>query len=71
MTRVVKPDELGRPDESLRELMRRLELSPQEGENTLTHYYCQLHGKRYDYMPSVSLPPHRDWRWTPEPVYCQ
>ena len=37
MTRVVKPDELGRPDESLREQMRKLELSPQEGEDTLTH----------------------------------
>ena len=36
MTRVVKPDELGRPDESLREQMRKLELSPQEGEDTLT-----------------------------------
>ena len=29
MTRVVKPDELDRPDESLREQMRKLELSPQ------------------------------------------
>ena len=37
VTRVVKPDELGRPDESLREQMRKLELSPQEGEDTLTH----------------------------------
>ena len=37
MTRVGKPDELGRPDGSLREQMRKLELSPQEGEDTLTH----------------------------------
>jgi len=37
VTRVVKPDELGRPDESLRKQMRKLELSPQEGEDTLTH----------------------------------
>ena len=29
VTRVVKPDELGRPDESLREQMRELKLSPQ------------------------------------------
>jgi len=29
VTRVVKPDELGRLDESLREQMRKLELSPQ------------------------------------------
>ena len=35
MTRVVKPDELGRPDERLREQMRKLELSPQEGEETV------------------------------------
>ena len=38
VTRVVKPDDLGRPDESLREQMRKLDLSPQEGEDTLTHY---------------------------------
>ena len=37
MIRVVKPDELGRPDESLREHLRKLELSPQEGEDTHTH----------------------------------
>ena len=37
MTRVVKPDELDRPGESLREQMRKLELSPQEGEEMLTH----------------------------------
>ena len=42
MTRVVKPDELGRPDESLREEMRKLKLSPQEGEDTLTHS-CHTH----------------------------
>ena len=35
---MVKPDDLGRPDESLREQMRKLDLSPQEGEDTLTHY---------------------------------
>jgi len=33
VTRVVKPDELGRPDESLREQMKKLELSPLEGED--------------------------------------
>ena len=40
MTRVVKPDELGRPDESLREQMRKLKFSPQESEDTLTHSSC-------------------------------
>ena len=34
---MVKPDELGRPDKRLRGLLRKLELSPQEGEDTLTH----------------------------------
>jgi len=37
VTRVVKPDELGSPDESLQEQLRKMELSPQEGEDTLTH----------------------------------
>ena len=38
MTRVVRTDELGSgPDKSLREQMRKLELSPQEGEDTLTY----------------------------------
>lgn len=37
MTRVVKPDELGDPDESLREQMRKLDLHPQGGEATHTH----------------------------------
>ena len=32
MTRLVKPDELGRPDEWLREQKRKLKLSPQDGE---------------------------------------
>ena len=37
MTRVVMPDELGKPDESLRAQMKKLEISPKEGEHTLTH----------------------------------
>ena len=36
VTRVVKPDELGRPDESLRKELRKLEHFPQEGEDTHT-----------------------------------
>ena len=36
MTRIVKPKDLKKPDESLREQMRKLELSLQEGEDTLT-----------------------------------
>ena len=38
MTIVVKPDELGRPDERLREQIRRLQLSSQESEETATHF---------------------------------
>ena len=40
MIRVVKPDELGRPDEKLMKLMKKLELSPQKGKNTLTYSSC-------------------------------
>lgn len=37
-------DELRRPDESLREHLRKLELSPREGEDTLTHsFYTHEH----------------------------
>ena len=35
MTRVVKPDERGKPDERLREQTRKLELTSQEGKETL------------------------------------
>ena len=37
MTRGVKPKDLKDPDESLRKQMRKLELSPQEGKDTLPH----------------------------------
>ena len=37
VTRVVIPDELGKPDESLRAQMKKLEISPQEGEHPVTH----------------------------------
>ena len=40
MTRVVKPDELGRPDENLKEQMRKLKFSPKEGEGTLSQTSC-------------------------------
>ena len=36
VTRIVKTDELGRPDERLREQMRKLELT-QKGEEIFTH----------------------------------
>ena len=36
VTRVVKPDELGTPDESLREQMKKLELSPQATDSAAT-----------------------------------
>lgn len=36
--RVVKPDEIGRPDRSLREQIVQLKFSFQEGENTLTYF---------------------------------
>jgi len=48
VTRVVKPDELGKPDERLRERMRKLQLTPHEGEETLTAMtlhipnFCQI-----------------------------
>ena len=44
MTKVVKQDELGKPDERLREQMRKLELSPQEGKEILTPFY--VHERR-------------------------
>ena len=34
MTKVVKPDELGKSDERLKEQMKKLELSPPEGRKT-------------------------------------
>ena len=46
MTRVVKPGEVRKPDERLREQMRKLELSPEEGEDTLTHIH-QTHSLLY------------------------
>lgn len=39
VTRVVRPNELGRPDRSLREEMKKLEFSLQEGEDKLTQYF--------------------------------
>ena len=39
VTRVVKPDELGKPQERLREQMRKLELSSQRGTRTHAHFY--------------------------------
>ena len=36
------PDELGKPDESLRAQMKRLEIFPQEGEHSLT-YSSSIH----------------------------
>ena len=46
MTKVVKPDELVRPDESLKEEMRKLELSPQV--KSTTHTVVDI-----VYLPSV------------------
>ena len=43
VTRVVKPDELGRPDESLKEQMRKLKFSSKEGEGTLSQTSCTHH----------------------------
>ena len=55
VTRVVKPEELGTPDERLREQMRNLELSPQEGEDTsyIAHVHdmftaiCTIHSRSH------------------------
>ena len=38
MTKVVKPDELEKSDERLREQMKKLELSPPEGRKTFIYY---------------------------------
>ena len=44
MTRVVKSDELDKPDEGLSELMKKLKLSPQGGKKTLAHSHtCIAH----------------------------
>ena len=42
---MVKPDELGKPDERLREQIRKLELTPQEGKETrmTLHTYSKLY----------------------------
>ena len=50
MTRVVKPREVRKPDESLREQMRKLEFSPQEGEDILTHssHIHKAHSQLYN-----------------------
>ena len=40
MTRVVKPDELGKPNEKLKVQMRKL---TQESENTCTIQFCALY----------------------------
>ena len=47
MTRVVKPDELGKFDERLREQMGKLELTPREGKETL---------------PPMTLHTYQGWR---------
>ena len=69
MTRVVKPDELGKPDERLTEQMRKLELSPQEGEDTLTLLHCHtctmilkvlLYVIRFHYLPTGTVGGHQN-----------
>ena len=70
MTRVLKPDELGNPDERMREKMRKLKLSPQEGEDTLTHLLLySLYTVHFKCVYIASYPLHRDWRWTLEPEH--
>lgn len=49
VTKVVKPDELGRPNEWLQEQMRKLELSPQKGENSHTPLVHTRHLQQLDY----------------------
>lgn len=50
VTRVVKPDEIGTPDKSLREQTGQLKFSFQEGENTLT---CSSHACTPDDLTAV------------------
>ena len=74
---MVKPDELGRPDESLREQMRKLELTSEEGEDTCTHTppvqktnSLLLLFMRYCGADCLLFSHYRNWGWTPDPEHC-
>ena len=58
VTRVVKPDELGKPEERLREQMKKLELS-QEGQTPLTFLLLQVSAFRLGSADLLAFPFHR------------
>ena len=69
VTRVVKPDEMERPEENLTEQMRKLELSPQEGK---THSHPPLiHTKHMPWScPYFNSIPTPISPRNPDPEHC-